>query len=466
MGNEKDRREQLEELSEEEKIELIVEQEKKNKELQERIEKLERAIEQLKGSGVSGPAPFRRRDKRKKRRRKKPGRDDGHEGEYKSSPEPDEVDETIEVRLDECPKCGEDSIARREARQQYIIEIPEPTCQVTELITEKGTCHRCGSVETTHPLQTSTATGAAKTQYGPRAKALAVELHQTRGLSLGATTEILDECFGVSISPGAISQMESRAAAKLEDSYETIQSNLRQSRSVYADETGWWVSWAGGRRWLWSFSSQDWSLYRVDRRRNSQVVSEVLTPDFDGVLVSDCLAAYDKLTCQKQKCYSHHLKALSRYEKQGENNDLIPKLKERLKQAIELDKWWDTLDESHRESALQQLRIKMACLLQESGANEYERKATNRLEKRFEHLFTFIGKDGVEATNNQAERELRPAVINRKISGGNKTENGARSWEILKSVEQTLARQDRNFTRFLADTLRYCGRSPPSIEPN
>lgn len=466
MADEKDRREQLEELSEEEKIELIIEQDNKNKELEERIEKLERIIEQLKESGASGPAPFRRRDKRKKRRRKKPGRDDGHEGEYKSSPEPDEVDETIEVRLDECPECGEDSIAERQSRQQYIIEIPEPTSQITELITEKGQCHRCGSVETTHPLQTSTATGAANTQYGPRAKALAVDLHQKRGLSLGTTTEILGECFGVSITPGAISQMESRAAERLEESYETIQSNLRQSRSVYADETGWWVSWEGGRRWLWSFSSQDWSLYRVDGRRNSQVVREVLTNEFDGVLVSDCLAAYDKLPCQKQKCYSHHLKALSRYEKQGQGHELIPKLKKRLKQAIQLDKWWDTLDESHRQSVLQDLRVKMACLLQESGVNDYERKAANRLEKRFKHLFTFVGKDGVEATNNQAERQLRPAVMNRKISGGNKTENGARSWEILKSVEQTLSRQGRDFTMFLADTLRYCGRSPPNIEPN
>ena len=204
MGNKKDRREQLKELTEEEKIDLIIEKNRELEALKDKVEEFEQIIEQFKESGSSGPAPFRRRKKRKKRRRKKPGRNKGHEGEYKSSPDPEDVDETIAVRLDECPKCGGDSVAQRQTRQQYIIEIPEPACQITELITEKGQCHRCGTVETTHPLQTSTATGAAGTQFGPRAKAMAIDLHQKRGLSLETTTEILEECFQMSITPSAI----------------------------------------------------------------------------------------------------------------------------------------------------------------------------------------------------------------------------------------------------------------------
>lgn len=438
-----------------------------NERLREENERLRKEIDRLQRANMRTTAPFRRQSsqtKRDKSDKSRPGRKPGHQGQYKEPPAEEDIDQTIRAPLQRCPEC-DGGLEGLQDVEQFIIELPQISPQITRLITQKAVCGQCGKVRSTHPLQTSRATGAASVQFGPHAKAVAVDLHKKRGLSLNKTSELFAELFDIEITPGAIVHTEHKLAQKGALDYLTILDELRQADSVYADETSWWISWEGGQRWLWSYSSDDWSVFRIDESRGSDVVEQVLGEAFDGVLISDCLSAYDKIDCEKHKCYAHHLRALSDFETQYPDSELIGKLKTKLREVMALDKRWDNLEPTEARGQLDQLRIEMALLLLGEKDHRVDEKAAARLRKRFGQLFTFVGRPEVDATNNQAERELRPAVITRKISSGNKTERGARTWQILKSIERTLDRQGRDFLSYLEETLSLSG-TPPPIRPD
>jgi len=92
------------------------------------------------------------------------------------------------------------------------------------------------------------------------------------------------------------------------------------------------------------------------------------------------------------------------------------------------------------------LERKLEELLAKPRPTNVEEKVRRRLAKQKDHLFTFLDHAQVDATNNLAERQLRPAVIARKVSCGNKTLRGARTWEILTSLAATCLQRGESFT--------------------
>ena len=151
-------------------------------------------------------------------------------------------------------------------RQRWIEEIPPITPVVTELVTYEGRCQQCQSkVHSTHPLQVSTAGGAAATHLGPRALALAADLNKRHGLSTRKSCRILEELFGLRISPGGLIQALGRLAHKLTPTYEALIEQLRSAPVVHADETSWWVG--GPKWWLWVFSNAHTTVYEVQPSR-------------------------------------------------------------------------------------------------------------------------------------------------------------------------------------------------------
>jgi transposase len=141
-----------------------------NQQLRNRLDELERAA-------ARQAAPFRRREKAKKPpdQHKRPGRPPGHPPAFR--PPPDHVDQTIEVPLDQCPQCG-GVLTDVQSCVQYIEEIPPVRPHVTKLTTHVGMCPCCGEVRSTHPLQVSTACGAAGTHLGARSLAMAAWLNK------------------------------------------------------------------------------------------------------------------------------------------------------------------------------------------------------------------------------------------------------------------------------------------------
>ena len=219
---------------------------------------------------------------------------------------------------------------------------------------------------------------------------------------------------------------------------------------VYSEETSWWVGGPGW--WLWVFVNARSTLCLVDQSRRRCVVTELLGTNFGGVLVSDCLAICDDATALQQKCYAHHHKAISQakalHPSQGEG--FLTEVAAMLRAAVALQGHKAQYDPQSFSALRQALERKAVQLLDSPRGEPCEEAVRNRLNKQRDHLFTFLEHDGVDATNNLAERQLCPAVIARKISCGNKTKKGAHTWQILASLAATCAQRATSFIAELA----------------
>lgn len=396
-------------------------------------------------------APFRRPEEKRVKERKRSGRKKGHKGTYRSRP--DWIDETVEAPLERCPHCG-GAPGKCRPITQYIEDLPETRPHVTQVVTYEITCGECGKKSrSTHPLQVSKARGAAATHLGPRALGLAALLNKSLGATMRKTCKILNYLGGLRLTPGGLSQALARTAGKLAPTYAKLIESLRTSGVVHADETSWWVG--GPGHWLWVFTHPKATVYRVDSRRGRDVVHEILGADFPGVLVSDCLASYDDATALQHKCYSHHLKAISQAMKRHPHGGegFLREVRGLLTAAMVVhDLEVDADERALLREALE--KTANALLVADPRKDAEEERVRNRLFKQRDHLFTFLDHPGVDATNNLAERQLRPAVIARKVSCGNKTEPGARTLEILASLTATCTQQGESFLDLVTGVIR------------
>jgi hypothetical protein len=357
------------------------------------------------------------------------------------------VDEEIFVPLLGCPHCGGEVGPRRPV-VQYIEELPVVRPHVTKLVTEEAACPHCQqAVRSTHPLQVSLAEGAAGVQLGPRALGLAAQLNKQHGLTMRKTCAVLRDVFQLRLTPGGLSQAVARMAAKLEPAYQNLMARLRAGPYLHSDETSWWVG--GPGYWLWVFTNKTMTVYRVAQGRGRDLLLEVLGPEYSGVLVSDCLAIYDDVNPRQQKCYSHHLKAI-RLAGEGHPSAWLDQLRWLLKEALALK--GQAMEAPEREQRRAALEARARELLAAPRPTNSEEKVRRRLEKQQDHLFTFLDVAEVDATNNLAERQLRPAVIARKVSCGNKTPQGAHTWEILTSLAATCAQQAQSFAQLVSQS--------------
>jgi len=422
--------------------------------LRARIAELEGELAEAKQAAARQAAPFRRRDKLKKPagEKKRPGREKGHEGSYRQVPA--EIDETIEAPLACCPHCQAELQDLRRL-EQVIEELPEFRPRRYKLITHEGVCPAHGPVRSTHPLQTSTAVGAAGTHLGPRAQAVAVALSHRSGMAMRNVCQTLRTFFGLSLSPGGLSQLLARAADRTVDWYDQIAGQIRASAAVFADETSWYVGEPGW--WLWDFTTDDATLYVVADNRSSQVVQDVLGNDFAGILVSDCLASYNPINCRKHKCIAHHLRVLKEHEealkKRGAGSLYLTMWKMLLQDVIKTWNARDSLAPAAWTAKVEQLNRGAANLLAESPAEPEEVRFRDRLRRQQPHLLGCLDDPAAEPTNNRAERDLRPAVISRKISCGNRTLAGKTTWERLRSLSVTAHKQGLDFVAALAPRL-------------
>lgn len=453
------RREKEELLAE--KARWEAEKEALQRELEELKQKLDSAqdrIEELERTVARQAAPFRRPDRAKvpAAERKRPGRPVGHPGVCR--PRPIVVDQTIRVPLPACPQCG-GPVTGRTPILQYIEEIPPLRPTVTRLATWKARCPQCGEVHSSHPLQTSLAQGAAGVLLGPRAAALATLLNKHLGIPARKTCAILQQGFGLSLSAGGLMQLLHRVAEKLLPRYQELREQVRHSDVNYMDETSWYV---GDPHWtLWVTTAPQYTLYHVDSSHGGPVAEKLLGKEYAGVLVTDCFSAYQRFSCPQHKCIAHHLRALHKARTQNETPAAayLDAWEALWKQVIALTKLRDELTASdfhERRSAVEtQVQELLAREVNELG----DRAFHTRMHRAREHLLGCLY-HCVEATNNRAERAIRPAVIARKISCGNKTLRGAFTWEILVSLAETARQAGRDFLTDVATALML---SPPVL---
>jgi transposase len=427
--------------------------EAENRQLRDQLEDAQR-------QAARQAAPFRRAEPKKvpEGQKKRPGRKPGHPGACRTVPTA--VDEHCEVPLTGCPGCG-GPLGHVEALEQFLEEIPVVRPRVTRLVTYKGHCPHCGEVRSRHPMQMSEAQGAAKVQLGPRALALAAAVNKQHGVTMRTTCRLLQEFAGLRLTPGGLAQALQRVACKVRGPWEALVEDLRASPAVFADETSWYVGGVG--HWLWTFTTDTTTVYRVEPSRAGDVVIQTLGSGFAGMLVSDCLASYEGLPYRKHKCIAHHQRAIAKARQRPDTPDPSHLDQWKLFFQTVTGLWRARSAMSVAEFQEQRAGVERWCdrLLAEARSQPGDVAVQQRIGKRRADILGCLYEPAAEPTNNRAERALRPAVIARKVSCGNKTEAGKSSFEVLASLGATCRQRGHEFISYLASCLPLGARAGP-----
>jgi len=423
--------------------------EQENAKLKEELEEARARIDELERTAARQAAPFRRRESLKVAEPKRPGRPAGHRGMRRERPR--HVDQIVEAPLTSCPKCG-GAVHDRAPLTQYIEELPPVRPVVTRLTTWKGVCPKCGEVHSEHPLQVSQAQGAAGVHLGPRAIAWAALLNKQFGIPMRKTCSILARGFGLKLSAGGLSQMLDRLADKLRPRYEALQEEVRASPLNYMDETSWYV---GDPHWvLWVCTAPQYTLYHIDPSHGGPVAEKLLGTDYAGALVTDCHGAYRRLKCPQHKCIAHHLRALhkARGKNPSETSPYLDAWQQLWQDVMELHRQRESLSADTFAERRAALEATWDQLLARNVTLAGDRHFLGRMRNTGTHHFGCLY-HAVETTNNRAERAIRPAVIARKISCGNRTQRGASTWQILVSLATTAQQCGREFLEELTTAI-------------
>lgn len=412
--------------------------------------------------------PFARR--KRNSNPQKPGRKPG-QGPFASRPRPapEHVTETKAVPLLTCPDCG-GAVTADHDHEQFQIDLPPVQPVVTRFVTQSGTCPGCAKrVQSVHPEQISTAHGAAGVVFGPRLKALAADLHHRFGASYGKIADLFGEAFGLPVTRGGLEQADARLASTARPVYEQLVELIRQSEVVHVDETGWRIGCLSA--WLWVFANRHITVYTIASRRGHEVILDILGRQFRGVLVADCFKAYDAAALAlwlQQKCVAHLLRNLRELEEQktGGAVHFARAVMEVLRAALALKASATDLRSPAYEAATEELEARLDQLIDERRQFRDPDNARMAARLRFqrEHILRFLYWDGVDATNNLAERQLRPNVVTRKTGGCNRTAEGAEAHAILGSILATCRQQAVGILDYLIK-LQQFGGIPPALMP-
>ena len=437
-------------------LELTRRQARQIDELRSEVQRLKAELEQARRAGKRQAAPFSKGPPKAQPRR--PGRKAGHPPSHRPAPPPEQVDRTVEVPLPkDCPECHAPlDGAPTTTHDQYQIDLPEPRPVITRFRVPVARCPACyRRVQGRHPEQTSDALGAAAVQYGPRLLGLAADLKHRLGVSYRKCSSVLLTLTGLVVASAALVRSGHRLRRLAMPSYESLVEAARRSEVQHVDETGWKI---GGRSaWLWVFADEHATLYRIRTSRGHEVVVEVLGEDYEGVLVSDCFLAYDPLKFTKSKCTAHLLRRCSQVE-QSKGRGAVRfgrRVAALLRRAMALKRRRGAMGAHGYAVQRGKVHAESDRLLAGTYTDPDNARLAKLLRKHRGSVLRFLDHDGVDATNNLAEREVRPAVIARKLSAGNRTEAGAETHAVLASVLRTCCRQGRGILEALTALLRH-----------
>jgi transposase len=407
--------------------------------LKRRNEQLEDQLDAARRAGFRQAAPFAKPHRQGTGR--PPGRRAGATyGRHGTRPVPRRIDETHDAALPPaCPRCGGD-VHVTHVVSQYQEDLPVVRPLVREFHVHVGACATCGRrVQGRHPLQTSDALGAAAVQIGPEAAALVVVLHKRMGLPLAHIVTLLRDRFGLRVTRGALVHVCARAAARAAPTYAALCAQVRASPVVSPDETGWRV--AGTLHWLWAFATADTTVYAIRPGRGFAEAASILGADFAGVLVRDGWAPYRRFgQATHQTCLAHLMRRARLLQLDHPRSPVAARVQRYLQQALALRDRYAAGGVSAHGLATARGRL----LEQMLGLLTTTRSTLPAVQRFVAHLtveasalFTFLGEPAIPATNWQAEHAIRPAVVMRKVCGGNRSDAGAQTQQVLTSVLRT-----------------------------
>ena len=419
----------------------VVEQSQKSAELTQKIAELTQKIEKLearlnKNSGnsnnpPSSDSPFKKPAKSgsPKPSGKKPGGQKGHKGHQRVMLDPTEQ---VDIHPTQC-NCGSHRLLSCPDEPFYVhqvIELPEIRMDVTHFRLFKTTCRDCGrTVKGRIPCE-------HRTGYGPRLSALVAQQSGTCGESRETVRDLVQSVLGVPISTGGIQNIIDRASAAILPVYEAIADEARSAPVNHVDETSWKNQ--AKLRWLWVMANWKVAFFIIHKNRSYEAFLK-LVDAWEGILVSDDYSLYKKWVHERQACLAHLLRR-ARWLSERENPEIAHFGTRLLVELSLLIRW------GHEQPTLGEWRAFIArfkpLLAKNRDRKDEAGVFARRLLNEMESLWLCVSEEGVEPTNNRAERVLRYPVTWRNRSRGTWSEKGDRWVERILSVKQTCRMHD------------------------
>lgn len=425
--------------------------------LQKTCDELREQLRSAVAAGKRQAAPFSKGAPKPQPRRpgRKAGPQHGTHG-HRPPPPPDQVNETHEASLpDACPACG-GVIEETAVVPQFQTDLPRKPV-IRRFNIHCGHCRGCGRpCQGRHPLQTSAAQGAAASQIGPNAQAAVVVLNKDAGLSYGKIATTLHVLFGLELTRGACAQIVQRAGRRLQPAYAEIREQLKASKQITPDETGWRVG--GHPAWLHAWVGDQATCYVVSPQRSADALEAAIGLEYAGVLIHDGFASYDRFVCAcHQQCLAHPLRRAHNLEKKqtGAAKPFARQVITLFQGALQVRDAYlaGECDEAALARAAAHYLDTLQALTERPRQNAANATFARHLWVHAEHWFQFLIDPSIPATNYKAEQALRPAVVNRKVWGGNRTPAGAATQGILSSVLQTCRQRLVSGFDYVRDTL-------------
>ena len=399
---------------------------------------------------------------------RKQGGQPGHQGKGRRLQPAEQVDRFVISRPTSCGACGALLLGADPSPSRHqVTELPRVEPELIEYQVHCLKCLACGTKNRgAWPAEMPAGS------FGPRLQATAGYLSGRFGVSRRDTQEMLATLFQVEMGLGSVPAQERRVSEALVEPFSQAQAFLAQQAAVNVDETSWREE--NQSCWLWVGTTPAMSVFLLKETRGSDGVKSLIGLDYEGVVGSDRWSAYNWLAdSRRQLCWSHLQRDFQAFVDRGGDSAIIGSLL--LAQVQEMFTLWhrlrdDSLTRPAFQERMQPVRREVESLLQLGPLLVKHRKtqATCRnILKRKQALWTFVHQEGVEPTNNAAERALRRGVIWRKRSFGTQSEAGSRFVERILTAVISLRQQQRNVLDYLTDACRAftMGAAPPSLLP-
>lgn len=404
---------------------------------------------------------------------KKPGGQKGHPGKTRPIVPPEQVSEIVPHKPPKCEKCERplsqnDPSTPVEKRQVW--EIPEIKPIVIEHVFYKTIC-TCGhQTRLTVPEWIYSGTGE-------NLQALIAYLTAEAKLSRRTLKVVLEKVFHIPLGLGTIQSRLEDTSEILRPTCDELENELTKQTVVNIDETGFPHN--KTLAWLWGFITSTFALFKINKNRSSKVIKETLGEIFDGIIICDRFSAYVKYHKDRacgliQYCWAHIIRDIKGLKCEPAYNSDKPfsvLMRRRIGAVFRL---WHT----HKRGVISRNRLietaqplidQMHVFLEENqkSSSQEVSKLCKQLLKKWNSLFTFIYHEGVEPTNNLAERLIRSGVLSRKISYCTRSENGQLLLARLLTISQTCHMQNRNSLDFFRTAIhsRRNNLPPPSLLP-
>jgi len=438
--------ERIDELEEklDQKDERIEEQNERIKEQQERIEELETRLRKYenphtppsKRRSGTDESPTEQDDEDDDVRTDggTPGRKDGHDPEWRSTAAPDEE---VEVTRDCCPECGEHFDESVGVSPRLVEEIPDPQPpEITQYNRHCYQCHSCGT-ETVATHSDCPDEG----QFGVNVVSQAALSRYDHRLPYRKIADRFEQLHGLELSGASAWHATERAARAGRCEYEQIRRRIQHADVVHVDETG--IKRDGEQAWLWTFHTEEHTLYAVRETRGSAVPKEVLGEDFAGTVICDGWTAYPAFSSNLQRCWAHILREA---EDAAADHDEAEPVYRYLKQMfVGLQTWLETDPTDCERAQMHRTGQKgLETLVERSVPDGPVATLLGKIEGGLDHWLTFLGEPAVSPTNNAAENALREPVVLRKIIGTLRNDRGMFAHETILSLLATWRQQGRN----------------------